>query len=300
MALLLCSLLLSSYSMANIEYQDPITLLDGKTKQLQSYLGEKPVYLKFWASWCKPCMQQMPHLQHTYEQYADHIEIISVNININETRADIQQVIEKFGLTVPIALDNDGALAKAFQFIGTPYHILLDKAGNVVHKGHDSTAELDRKIALLASQNSGELIPITLTDNMGQQTSLDNLQATDGIVFFSATWCDWYLADTRPKMAKACSDGQLAINKLQQSLPQLHWYGVVSHLWTESKDVAEYVQKFDIAYPVAVDHNGDSFFTHGIRSMPTLIIFKDGNAVFRTADMDDISAIDAAIKQWLM
>ena len=277
----------------------PITFSDGSSRDLTDVIGKKPVYLKFWASWCKPCMQQMPHLQHTYETYADNVEIISVNIFINESQAEIDNVVAKFGLTVPIALDKDGSLAQTFKFIGTPYHILLDKNGNAVHKGHDASPELDRKIALLAGQNGGDMPAIALTDNTGKQTSLTDLQTTDGIVMFTATWCDWYLADTRPIMAKACADGQTTINQLQQSFPELHWFGVVSHLWTGEDELQEYINKFNVPYPVAIDSMGDVFFTHGVKRYPTVILFKDGKARFRSADLTDIQPLKEAIDTWL-
>ncbi|HET9886648.1 MAG TPA: TlpA disulfide reductase family protein, partial [bacterium] len=45
--------------------------LEGKTVTLQSLLGKGPIVVDFWATWCKPCIKELPHLQRIYEKYSD-------------------------------------------------------------------------------------------------------------------------------------------------------------------------------------------------------------------------------------
>src|SRR3569832_1394038 len=47
--------------------------LDGERIALADLIGHKPVYLKFWATWCKPCREQMPHLEAAHRRYGDRI-----------------------------------------------------------------------------------------------------------------------------------------------------------------------------------------------------------------------------------
>jgi len=117
----------------------PITTLSGDTFTLGDYQNRQPVYLKFWATWCQPCREEMPHLQRAFEKYGDRIKIVAVNIGINEDAKAIEATVREFGLTLPIAIDSSGQLSKAFNMIGTPYHVLIDKAGNVVHHGHKAS-----------------------------------------------------------------------------------------------------------------------------------------------------------------
>ncbi|NOT65646.1 MAG: TlpA family protein disulfide reductase [Methylotenera sp.] len=120
----------------------PITLLSGQTVKLSQYKGNKPVYLKFWATWCQSCLKQMPHLQHSFDKYGNKVEIIAVNIGVNDDQKSVAAIKKKFGLTMPIAIDKSGELAKAFNLIGTPYHVLLDASGNVAYAGYEETGSV--------------------------------------------------------------------------------------------------------------------------------------------------------------
>ena len=121
----------------------PITLLSGQTVTLDQYKGKRPVYLKFWATWCQPCRKEMPHLQHTFEKYGDKVQVIAINLGINDDLKSVAAIQKEFALSVPMTLDKSGQLAKAFNLIGTPYHVLLDKNAQVVHQGHEATTALD-------------------------------------------------------------------------------------------------------------------------------------------------------------
>src|SRR5690606_9653133 len=200
-------------------HKTQITLMDSSPQTLAEFAQGKPLYLKFWASWCQPCMQQMPHFQHVQEQYGDKIQVLSINLDMNETRDAIQHVIQQFSLTMPIALDSDDSLATSLNFMGTPYHVLINKQGEIVHKGHEADAKLDRKIALLAADSISQLPVISLTEQQGKHAPINLNSDQPMLLFFSATWCDWYLEKTRPAMSKACIAAQKTINQLYTDYP---------------------------------------------------------------------------------
>lgn len=259
--------------------------LNGKYTNPTDFKGKKPVYLKFWASWCKPCMKEMPHLQHTQEQYADDIEVIAVNIEINETKEAIEKVKSKFGLTMPIGLDENGSLAKSLNFIGTPFHVLIDQSGNVVHKGHAANKKLDKAISKLAS---GKLAPLN-EHAANEGTSAINTDNTTQILFFTATWCDWYLQDTRPAMSQACVDAQTQVSELAKQYPKIEFKTVVSHLWTGEEEIEKYRHKYQVSHPTVLDKNGDTFFDFGIKHFPTFVVISNGDEIHRTESVEQLS-----------
>ncbi len=182
----------------------PIKIHNGEAVKLNDLIGKKPIYLKFRASWCVPCREQMPHLENIYQDYGDALEIISVNIWINETEQALSATRGEFGLTVPIAIDKDGALVQAFDFTGTPYHILIDRHGDIVHKGRRADSELDRKIEMLAARQNADLPAIALAPAESETVNIASTPEGVSVLFFMATWCDWYLKDSRPLMSNAC------------------------------------------------------------------------------------------------
>lgn len=221
----------------------PITLLSGQTVKLSQYKGKKPVYLKFWATWCQPCRKEMPHLQHTFEKYGDNVQVIAINLGINDDLKSVKEIQKEFGLSVPITLDKSGQLSNAFNLIGTPFHVLLDKNANVVYKGHEATSELDEKVKLVAADQ-----PVASTETpseaaLGAPVNLDDVSKKTTALFFVSTWCDWYLKDSRPSVSENCVHAQNEVNNLYEKHPQVNWIGVVSRLWTGETELAEYKNK---------------------------------------------------------
>jgi thiol-disulfide isomerase/thioredoxin len=128
----------------------PIHLTSGKRVSLAEYKGKKPVYLKFWATWCQPCRQQMPHFEHVQNEYGDKIEVIAINLGLNDDLDAVNNTIKEFSLTMPMAIDEGGNLAQGFRLIGTPYHLLFDRNMNLIHKGHEADSSLDNKLKLVS------------------------------------------------------------------------------------------------------------------------------------------------------
>ena len=59
--------------------------IDGERIDLASLYGKKAVYLKFWATWCTPCREQMPHFEHVYQSAGADLAVIAVNVGFNDS-----------------------------------------------------------------------------------------------------------------------------------------------------------------------------------------------------------------------
>lgn len=276
--------------------QHYLTKLNGSSVLLSDMVtSDKPIYLKFWASWCQPCLKEMPHLQHSWEAFAQDVQIIAVNIDINETNEDINAVVQKFGLTVPILKDSSGSLAKSMHFLGTPYHIFIDESGEIVHKGHQANDILDRKLRLLA-QGEEKLQSVALVSQSQEQSVLDLNDGQIHALYFTATWCDWYFKETRPDMSEACIAAQYKVNKLAQN-NGFSWQVITSHLWTGTDQIAKYRRKYDIDIPVKIDPKGDAFFKFKVKKIPTLLLVKHGKIMAQSAQVSEFTALVANYTQ---
>ena len=267
----------------------------GNSVTLGSLGADKPVYVKMWATWCKPCMEQMPHFEKLYQEYGDKVNFVAVNININEKRQEIAKVQQRFKLSMPIYLDQQGQLALALGLVGTPYSVLLNPKGEKLYSSHESDSVLDGFISRLAQ---GQQLPAeTATSDMTaaeQQKLLANYQTGEQLVFFTATWCDWYLAESRPEMAKQCKDAQAGLNQLAALLPEKNWSGVVNHLWTDDKALTEFNTLYQMKVPFRIDSYGLLFQHFNVRSIPVLLKIKDGKKV---AEISDFSNLQQVVKQ---
>lgn len=123
--------------------------IDGQQIDLAQLYGKQAVYLKFWATWCVPCMQQMPHFEHTYQTAGRGLAVIAIDVGFNDSLENIQRVRRKFGLTMPIVMD-DGTLGEALHLRVTPQHIVIGRDGRIQYIGHEADDHLDA--ALLAAR----------------------------------------------------------------------------------------------------------------------------------------------------
>jgi len=129
------------------------TTLKGDVVRLSDFVNNKPVYLKFWATWCSYCKVEMPHLQAIFDENGKKIEVLTVNVGMNDSIANIEAFYKKTGISLPTVFDKKGELTSSYGVVGTPYHVLIDKKGKVAYQTFLATDQLDETIALL-SQDS--------------------------------------------------------------------------------------------------------------------------------------------------
>ncbi|MCU9613605.1 TlpA family protein disulfide reductase [Caldibacillus lycopersici] len=110
--------------------------LDGTTLSLKDLRGKK-VLLNFWASWCGPCKEEMPHMQKVYEQIKDEdtIEIVAINLTIGkESAEDAAKFVREMGLSFPIPLDIGGKVQEAYEIYPIPTSYFIDANGVIQSK----------------------------------------------------------------------------------------------------------------------------------------------------------------------
>lgn len=285
-----------------------LSLMDGGTVSLKALRGHKPVYLKFWATWCIPCREQMKHLQSVYETHSDDIEVIAVNAGLNETPEAIRAFRKEYSITMPVAVDTDDSIGRAFKLTVTPQHVLIDRAGTIQYVGHLASAELDQALADVM-KDGDDLASHTRDDAKAKAedddasiTLLDGstLQMNDNsdkpvVLFFFATWCDWYLADTRPAMSAKCVTFQKHMSELREQYgDRVRWVGIAQSLWTDNDDLKAYQEKFDVTYALGLDIDSAWFARYNIRNVPTIVVL-DSKGETKAIVADDAAKLDAAL-----
>lgn len=116
-----------------------LPLVDGDTASLADYRG-RVVLLNIWATWCPPCITELPSMQRVYERYADRgLEILAVAVDLDpgERQADgrvvgaVSEFVDRFGLTFPVALDPTGGTERLLEVNYLPTTFLIDRQGRI-------------------------------------------------------------------------------------------------------------------------------------------------------------------------
>jgi peroxiredoxin len=103
--------------------------LDGKTYQLSALVG-RPVLINYWATWCIPCKGELPILEKLYHEYRQKgMVIISVNAIDQDSVDKVQGIVDQFGMTFPVLLDQGSQFANLYQAIFFPTTVLVDASG---------------------------------------------------------------------------------------------------------------------------------------------------------------------------
>ena len=89
--------------------------------------------VNFWATWCKPCEEEMPAMQRLYDALApEGFELLAVSVDT--ARADVEAFRDRLGIGFPILLDPDQETARLYQTTGFPESLLVDREGRIVER----------------------------------------------------------------------------------------------------------------------------------------------------------------------
>lgn len=269
--------------------------LNGEELDLGSILGQKPVYFKFWATWCIPCRQQMAGFEELYQKYAGDFTVIAVNTGINENEDIVRKFVDQFHLSMPVVMD-DGRLADALDLKVTPQHVLVDRKGQIAFVGHQDDVRLHealkrfgREPANPISRNSAQfkepvrlkegdtVIPSLVNTTAGKWKILGRASKPQGLVFLSP-WCEWYLEETRPDVSKACAYVREQTETLVEQ-DSMDWIGISTSLWTNLQDLQDYRASHKLNLPLILDQDSRLFHLFGISQFPAVVLLDENGKI---------------------
>jgi thiol-disulfide isomerase/thioredoxin len=115
----------------------------GKSIDLAQFRGQV-VMINFWATWCKPCRDEMPLLEDIYKKYKPMgFTMLGVNVQPETTEAEAWLGKLPKQVTFPIAFDVDSKVSKLYKVSTMPTTVLVDRKGNVrvLHRGYKAGDE---------------------------------------------------------------------------------------------------------------------------------------------------------------
>ena len=124
--------------------------LTGKSLSLEKYRGQV-VLLDFWATWCGPCIAEMPNVKATYAKFKNQ-KFQIIGISLDNGRAPLEAYIAKEGIAWPQYFDNGGQIANMYQVRAIPTTFLIDGEG-VIRKANLRGGALETAVAQLVREN---------------------------------------------------------------------------------------------------------------------------------------------------
>ena len=102
--------------------------LSGRTVRLSALRG-RPVLINFWATWCPPCLKEMPEIERFYARYRDRLEVLGVDLA--EPRERVEAFVRQGGYSWTFLLDTTGRVTERYLVMGLPTSFFVDARGIV-------------------------------------------------------------------------------------------------------------------------------------------------------------------------
>ena len=107
--------------------------MNGKTVDLDKIIGNKPIMLVFWASWCSDCKEKVQAVNEFVKKYGEKdIEFIGINVGMNDTEEKARAFIKEHKMTYPNVFDKTGKLSEKYQLNKVFSLILASKKGTIM------------------------------------------------------------------------------------------------------------------------------------------------------------------------
>ena len=127
----------SGIEIGNMALDFSTKTLSGTDIKLSDYKG-KTVLLNFWATWCGPCVRELPSIQKIHENYSD---VVILAVNCGEEVSDVQNFMDKNNYTFNVLSDESGIISHLYFADYIPLTLVIDKNGIITERHIGSLTE---------------------------------------------------------------------------------------------------------------------------------------------------------------
>lgn len=137
---------------------EPLTLetIHGETIDLARSIGERPVLLKFWATWCPKCEALHPRIVAAHDEFGDRVDFYGIAVAVGQTPRRVREHLETHPLPFPMLWDGDGEATRRFKAPTTSYIVILDAAGRVAYTGVDVEQDIAGALRKITAQSASD------------------------------------------------------------------------------------------------------------------------------------------------
>ncbi len=124
--------------------------LDNRPYSLKEMRGRRVVHVVFWATWCFPCLEEVPALRATYEKYRERgLQVLGIAVDMNQTLDGVRTAARDLKINYPILWDDGGSLLERYRVSYIPQNFLIGKDGVIRYAGTSLPADYDTLVESL-------------------------------------------------------------------------------------------------------------------------------------------------------
>ncbi|MEM1422704.1 MAG: redoxin domain-containing protein [Planctomycetota bacterium] len=295
-----------------------LATLDGGSASSADLSRERPVVLDFWATWCPPCIAALPALQRIDDDYDGRADVVT--INLREDARVVEEFMERHGLSMPVLMDAEGTVARAYGVSAIPTTVIVGTDGRVfsAHVGFAGEEQIRTELdALLAGKTLDETARELRTDRargMGVR-ALDLETVSDrGARLVTSRGADGAFAivrsngivlvspDAGSRVVKARAPrnfygGFGVLLRAEENGPvmatSLGWGNTIEllHLGNGAAQSVTPASAVNDIAPVDLNGDGVDELVAGFNGGGGIIAYRDGEQVWRNADLGNVWSI---------
>lgn len=128
-------LMIASVMMAQLPQNVSVKDLDGKTVAVSELNNNgKPMIISFWATWCKPCLEELNTIADEYEDWVDEtgVKLVAVSIDDARSTGKVEPLVNQKGWEYEVLLDANGDFKRGLNVNNVPHTFLIDGNGKIV------------------------------------------------------------------------------------------------------------------------------------------------------------------------
>jgi peroxiredoxin len=106
--------------------------LDGNKIELKTSLTSGPVLISFWATSCKPCIQELSQIQKFYQEYKKKgLEVLAIDVDGPRSVSAVKPKVKGLKWEFPVLMDTNKDIYRKYQVLGIPHTVIVDRNGDI-------------------------------------------------------------------------------------------------------------------------------------------------------------------------